>query len=163
MNQPFNWEKNTVPSHRIVVKTHNGLKSFLKRHLYSDISLYFLLNQWTVEGYFYNWQCCLAGSSKTAPRIFIFSNVLGAKNLSYVKSIETHARAFLTLNILSIGTVAQYTCFLPRLSKWKRMYHYLHKISWELTVLSDIYILWYISSLPLNCPYQWGSWSLSRD
>ena len=43
-----------------------------------------------------------------APRIFIFSIVLGAENLSYVKSIETHARAFLTLNILSIGTVYYY-------------------------------------------------------
>ena len=32
-----------------------------------------------------NWQCCLAGSSKTAPRIF--SIVLGAEYLSYVKSI----------------------------------------------------------------------------
>ena len=52
-----------------------------------------------------DWQCCLAGSSKTAPRIFIFSIVLGAEYLSYVKSIETHAHAFLTLNILSIGTV----------------------------------------------------------
>ena len=39
--------------------------------------------------------------------MFIFSIVLGAKYLSYVKSIETHARAFLTLNILSIGTVCQ--------------------------------------------------------
>ena len=37
--------------------------------------------------------------------IFIFSIVLGAEYLSYMKSIETHARAFLTLNILSIGTV----------------------------------------------------------
>ena len=26
-----------------------------------------------------NWQCCLAGSSKTAPRILIFSIILGAK------------------------------------------------------------------------------------
>ena len=40
-----------------------------------------------------------------APRIFIFSIVLGAEYLSYVKSIKTHARAFLTVNILSIGTV----------------------------------------------------------
>jgi hypothetical protein len=31
--------------------------------------------------------------------------VLGAEYLSYVKSIETHACGFLTLNILSIGTV----------------------------------------------------------
>ena len=52
-----------------------------------------------------DWQCCLAGSSNTAPRIFIFSIVLGAEYSSYMKSIETHARAFLTHNILSIGTV----------------------------------------------------------
>ena len=41
-----------------------------------------------------------------APRIFIVSIVLGAENLSHVKSIETHARAFLPLNILAIGSVA---------------------------------------------------------
>ena len=52
-----------------------------------------------------DWQYRLADSSKTAPRIFIFSIVLSAEYLSYVKSIETHFRAFLTLNILSIGTV----------------------------------------------------------
>ena len=52
-----------------------------------------------------DWQCCLAGSSKTAPRIFIFSIVLGAKYLSYVKSIDTHARALLPLNISAVGTV----------------------------------------------------------
>ena len=38
-----------------------------------------------------NWKCCLAGSSKTAPRIFIFSIVLGAEYLSYVKSIAIYA------------------------------------------------------------------------
>ena len=37
--------------------------------------------------------------------IVLVSIVLGAKNLSYVKSIETHARAFLTPNIISVGTV----------------------------------------------------------
>ena len=45
-----------------------------------------------------NWpnrQCCLAGSSQRAPRIFIFLTVLGAECLSYLKSIEPHARAFL--------------------------------------------------------------------
>ena len=41
-----------------------------------------------------DWQCCLAGSSQRAPRIFIFSIALGAECLSYLKSIETHARAF---------------------------------------------------------------------
>ena len=52
-----------------------------------------------------DWQCCLAGSSKWAPRILIFSIVLGAQNLSYVKSIEIHVRAFLPLNISAISSV----------------------------------------------------------
>jgi hypothetical protein len=55
-----------------------------------------------------NWpnrQCCLAGSSKTAPRIFIFSIAMGADDSFYVDTIETHARAFLPLKILAIGTV----------------------------------------------------------
>ena len=56
-----------------------------------------------------DWQCCLAGSSKTAPRIFIFSIVLGAEYLSYVKSIETHARTFLPLNISAVGSVLTFT------------------------------------------------------
>ena len=32
MNQPFNWEKNTVPSHRIVVKIYKMVKSFLMEY-----------------------------------------------------------------------------------------------------------------------------------
>ena len=59
-----------------------------------------------------------------APRIFIFSIVLGAENLSYLKSIETNARTFLTLNILSIGTVVAF--FWPEpsflLFKWASTY-----------------------------------------
>ena len=62
-----------------------------------------------------------AGSSKTAPRILIFSIVLGAENLPYLKSIETHARAFLTLNILSIGTV-----WWLMLGLWKNWTFYSH-------------------------------------
>ena len=38
-----------------------------------------------------NWQSCLAGSSKTALRILIFSIVLGAKYSFYVKAIATYA------------------------------------------------------------------------
>ena len=52
-----------------------------------------------------DWQCYLAGSSKRAPRIFIFSIVLGVENLSYMKSIETHGRTFLPLNISAISTL----------------------------------------------------------
>ena len=37
--------------------------------------------------------------------IFIFSIVLGAEYLSYVKSIETHLSAFLPLNISAVGSV----------------------------------------------------------
>ena len=35
----------------------------------------------------------------------IFSIAMGAEYLFYMKSIETHARAFLALIILGIGTV----------------------------------------------------------
>ena len=41
-----------------------------------------------------NWQCCLAGSSKTAPRILIFSIAMGANYSFYVKSIPTCAPTF---------------------------------------------------------------------
>ena len=37
------------------------------------------------------WQCCLAGSSKAALKILIFSIVLGAEYSFYVKSIATYA------------------------------------------------------------------------
>ena len=52
---------------------------------------------------------CLAGCSKTAPRILIFSIAIGADYSFYVKTIETHARAFLALNILVIGRVYVYS------------------------------------------------------
>ena len=45
-----------------------------------------------------NWQCCLAGSSKTAPRILIFSIAMGGDYLFYVKSIATYAPAFFGYN-----------------------------------------------------------------
>ena len=45
-----------------------------------------------------NWWPCLAGSSKTAPRILIFSIVLGAECSFYVKSIATYAPQFLGYN-----------------------------------------------------------------
>ena len=50
-------------------------------------------------------QCCLAGSSKTAPRILIFSIAMDADYSFCVKTIETQARAFLSLIILAIGRV----------------------------------------------------------
>ena len=53
-----------------------------------------------------DWQCCLASSSQGAPRILIFSIAMGAEYLSCVKSIETHARTFLPLNIsVAVGIV----------------------------------------------------------
>ena len=48
----------------------------------------------------------LAGSSKTAPRIFIFSIFLGVECLSYLKSIETHVRTFFKVIIFSIVSVS---------------------------------------------------------
>ena len=53
-----------------------------------------------------DWQCCLAGSSKTAPRIFIFPIVLGAEYLSYVKSIATFALTFYGYIISVLASVS---------------------------------------------------------
>ena len=52
-----------------------------------------------------NWQCCFAGSSKRAPRIFIFSIALGAEYLSYVKFIVTRAPTFLGYIISVLANV----------------------------------------------------------
>jgi hypothetical protein len=41
-----------------------------------------------------DWQCCLAGTSKRAPRILIFSIAMDAKNSFYVKFIATYAPKF---------------------------------------------------------------------
>ena len=57
-----------------------------------------------------NWQCCLAGSSKTAPRILIFSIAMGAEYSSYVKSIATFALTFdgYIISVLaSVGVLVQ--------------------------------------------------------
>ena len=40
---------------------------------------------------------------------------MGAEYFFYMKSIETHARAFLALTILGIGTVASLLRVLPRI------------------------------------------------
>ena len=56
---------------------------FWSYQLNSTTNLAHFLSKWL------DWQCCLDGSSKTAPRIFIFSIVLGAGYSFYVKSIAT--------------------------------------------------------------------------
>ena len=53
-----------------------------------------------------NWQCCLAGSSKTAPRILIFSIAMGTEYLSYVKFIAIEAPRFFGYIISVLASVA---------------------------------------------------------
>ena len=52
-----------------------------------------------------NWQCCLAGSSKTAPRILIFSIAVGADYSFELIYIETFASPFIGHNDLFLGSV----------------------------------------------------------
>ena len=52
-----------------------------------------------------NWQCCLAGSSKTAPRILIFSIAMGARPSFQLKSIAILAPAFFMHKKSFIATV----------------------------------------------------------
>ena len=55
-----------------------------------------------------DWQCCLAGSSKMAPRILIFSIAMGADYSFYVKSTATYAPAFLRYNNSVLARVVYY-------------------------------------------------------
>jgi hypothetical protein len=52
-----------------------------------------------------DWQCCLAGSSKTAPRILIFSIAMDADNSFYVKFIATYAPTFFVYIISVLAMV----------------------------------------------------------
>ena len=52
-----------------------------------------------------NWQRCLAGSSKTAPRILIVTMTVGANYLFELISIETYALQFIGYNKLFLGSV----------------------------------------------------------
>ena len=56
-----------------------------------------------------HWQCCLAGSSKRAPRILILSIAMGTDNYFYVKSIATYA---LTLFGYIISVLVTVECFV---------------------------------------------------
>ena len=54
------------------------------------------------------WLCCLAGSSKTAPRILIFLMAMGADYSSELISIETYAPQFIGHNIFFLSSVSSY-------------------------------------------------------
>ena len=53
-----------------------------------------------------NWQCCLAGSSKTAPRILILSIAMGADYSFEMKNIEIWVPAFFKHNNSFVATVS---------------------------------------------------------
>ena len=55
----------------------------------------------------------IAGSSKTAPRIFIFSIVLVAEYLSYVKSIATYTLTFFGYIISVLASVYFFSSMDP--------------------------------------------------
>ena len=54
-----------------------------------------------------NWHCFLAGSSKMAPRILIFSIAIGADYFFEAKNIEIWVPAFFKHNNSFIATVMQ--------------------------------------------------------
>ena len=56
-----------------------------------------------------NWQCSLAGSSKMASRIWIFSIAMGADYSFELISIETYTPQFVGHNKFFLGSVARST------------------------------------------------------
>ena len=59
-----------------------------------------------------SWHSCLAGSSKTAPRILIFSITMGADYSLYLKSIATCAPTFFGYHTRAIITCSLYIFYL---------------------------------------------------
>ena len=55
-----------------------------------------------------DWQCCLAGSSKTASRILIFSIAMGADYSFELISTETYAPQFIGHNKIFLASVSYY-------------------------------------------------------
>ena len=53
-----------------------------------------------------NWQCCLAGSSKTVPRILIFSIAMGADYSIELISIENFVPQFIGHDKIFLGSVS---------------------------------------------------------
>ena len=92
-----------------------------------------------------NWQCCLAGSSKTAPRIFIFSIAMGADYSFELISIETYAPQFIGHNKIFLGSLSR----LKTIIKW----YYDKSMKYESSFCSNesekhvkAYFLWKKSS-----------------
>jgi hypothetical protein len=59
-----------------------------------------------------NWQCCLAGSSKTAPKILIFSMTIGADYSFELISLETCVSQFIGHNKSFLGSVSSLCMFV---------------------------------------------------
>ena len=59
-----------------------------------------------------DWQCCLAGSSKTPPRILFFSITMGVDYSFYVKFNATRAPTFLEYIISVLASVRYIICIL---------------------------------------------------
>ena len=76
-----------------------------------------------------NQQCCLAGSSKTAPRILTVSIAMGANNSFYVKSIATYAPTFLGYIISVLAMVQCNSQCSENFSKLPLKFHYLKIIT----------------------------------
>ena len=63
-----------------------------------------------------DWQCCLADSSKMAPRILIFSIAMDANNSFYVKFIATYAPTYFGCIISVLAMVIRYVTMKENMS-----------------------------------------------
>ena len=112
------------------------------------------------------WQCYLAGSSKTAPRILIFPIAIGA-NYSYeVKNNEIYAPAFFKHNNSIIATVRS-CCLLETFSKF---HHSWRTLTW-IDIIASICVIfsnsWVIMekegslivSMTSSCSMYYNFWS----
>ena len=96
----FQWISNKINiPHPGQLKKWKSWEPFWSYQLNSTANLAHLPQDWPYR------QCCLAGSSKTTPRILFFSIAMGAEYLTDVKSIATFALKFFGYIILVLASV----------------------------------------------------------
>ena len=114
-----------------------------------------------------DWQCCLAGSSKTVPRISIFSTVLGAEYSFYVKSIATYAppKVYIIIHSWAVCKVRTHLKYvLPYSNQLSKVYYKWQFNPFESSNWGDPYHVAYIifswlSFFPFLGHEKWKSWN----
>ena len=106
-----------------------------------------------------NWQCYLAGSSKTAPRILIFSIAMGADHSFEVKNIKIWVPAFFKHNNSAVATLRKWFGLQDKINFG--LHHLIDTlVTYFLDLISNVHVfgqyLIKTATVMRNQIYPWG-------